>query len=212
MIDLPGVSSLELVAERLGGLRAFVLRRGDPGRIAGNPAGIRRLAEHHRASAGRLGTVAALGQDRVSHMLAGSWQGEASARFGGYWSDMERRIDALAAAHQGMAKGLEQVAEESAPQSGGDGPLRKHGGLAQLRQGRSGGLGRWRRGVARRRRDDAGRPLAESVAGGRGFRGKHRQPVGSQPRLRESRSPWVGGRRSGSHRPTYRRSWRALRS
>jgi uncharacterized protein YukE len=114
MIDLPGVSSLELVAERLGGLRAFVLRRGDPGRIAGNPAGIRRLAERHRASAGRLGTVTALGHDRVSHMLAGSWQGEASVRFGGYWSDLERRIDALAAAHQGMAKSLEQVAEESA--------------------------------------------------------------------------------------------------
>ncbi|MBJ7596729.1 WXG100 family type VII secretion target [Candidatus Nephthysia bennettiae] len=114
MIDLPGISSLELVAERLGGLRSFVSQCGDPARIAGNPAGIRRLAEHHRASAGRLGTVAALGRDRVSCVLAGSWQGEASAGFAGYWSSFERRLDQLAAAHQQMADRLEQVADGSA--------------------------------------------------------------------------------------------------
>jgi uncharacterized protein YukE len=114
MIGLPGISSLELVAERLSGLRASLFRRGDPAWMAGDPGGIRRLAEHHGASAGRLDALTGRVRDRVSRVLAGSWQGEASARFAGYWSDLERRLGALAAAHQETADRLEQVADDSA--------------------------------------------------------------------------------------------------
>src|SRR5438105_4604151 len=108
MIDLPGISSLQVVADRLGGLRSFLFQRGDPARIAGDPGGIRRLAEHHRASAWRLGTMTPRMRDRVSRVLASWWQGEASSRFGGYWSDLEHRLNALAAAHHGMADRLEE--------------------------------------------------------------------------------------------------------
>lgn len=114
MIELPGVSALQVVVDRLGGVRSSLFQRGDPGRIAGDPGGIRRLADHHRAGARRLGDVATLGRDRVSRVLASSWQGEASTRFAGYWSDLERRLGALAAAHQWTADRLEQVADDSA--------------------------------------------------------------------------------------------------
>jgi uncharacterized protein YukE len=112
VIDLRGLSSLQVLAERLGLIRWSVLQGGDPARVAGDPSGIRALAGGHRANAGRLTAAARLGREQVSGLAGGSWHGEASESFVRYWSELEDRLDRLASGHERMADALDWIAED----------------------------------------------------------------------------------------------------
>jgi uncharacterized protein YukE len=112
VIDVRGLVSLQVLAERLGLIQWSVLQGGDPARVGGDPGAIRRLAGRHRSSAGQLTAAATFGRDLVSRLAGGSWHGQASESFARYWSELEDSLGCLASAHQRMADALDQIADD----------------------------------------------------------------------------------------------------
>ena len=110
MSGLIGLPALEGLVGQVLEMRSGWLRVGGPERLAGDPAGVRRLAGEHRGLAARLSVARMDGQDQVRALLGGSWGGEASGRFGRYWADLEGRIERLLAAHEEVAGLLEEFA------------------------------------------------------------------------------------------------------
>jgi uncharacterized protein YukE len=115
VINLPALTELQQLIRTLEGTHVRVVALGDPGRLAGDPSGIRRLAEAHRRSASTLRSVQDQGQAHATGVTQGGfWDGTASIAFMGHWSDVHARVGDLVSSHDQLALTLDGIAGESA--------------------------------------------------------------------------------------------------
>src|SRR5438105_7811919 len=114
MINLPGLADLQRLIATLQDAHSRVLQLGDPSRLAGDPGGIRRLADAHRSTAGALRATQDDGRAQTVQVTSGGlWEGTASVGFTRSWSEMHSRIGDLASRHDQLAVSLDGVAAES---------------------------------------------------------------------------------------------------
>jgi uncharacterized protein YukE len=109
MSDLPPLGELPAMVGLVSDVCATIRGYGDWSRLAGDPAALRDLARSHHHAASALNEALEEGRPGAA-ALAGTWRGDASGAFAGYWTTVTGHVDDLAGRHTRMARALDDVA------------------------------------------------------------------------------------------------------
>ncbi len=114
MTEVVQAPDLQALIATIADVKGWVSRLGDPSRLAGDPASLRRLSISHRETAASLRTLTRLGfHDAQSVNQWGAWEGTAANSFSAHWTEFANRVEDLASRHDQMASALSGVAAEA---------------------------------------------------------------------------------------------------
>jgi hypothetical protein len=114
MTEVVQAPDLQALIATIADVRGWVSRLGDPSRLAGDPASLRRLSISHRETAASLRTLTRLGfHDAQSVTQWGAWEGTAANSFSAHWTELANRVEDLASRHDQMASALSGVTAEA---------------------------------------------------------------------------------------------------
>jgi uncharacterized protein YukE len=114
MTEVVQAPDLQALMATIADVRGWVSLLGDPSRLAGDPASLRRLSTSHRETAASLRTLTRLGFTAAQRVTQwGAWEGTAANSFSAYWTEFANRVEDLASRHDQMASALSGVAAEA---------------------------------------------------------------------------------------------------